>query len=167
MCKGSWELGSACGHCSRCAATAASTIKHLRADLAMYKNAWQRELRHHIAPKTHLIDALVIGTRRLVENEADHGRYAEAVRLWGCDAELSRTLGMPEPSLLDYLPGRPLPTSAASQSAEGVPARSATDEQIALPQHRTSSDGASCTDIAACAFGDTARAAQKKSEGEL
>jgi hypothetical protein len=33
------------------------------------------------------------------------------------------------------------PTSAASQSAEGVPARSATDEQIALPQHRTSSDG--------------------------
>jgi hypothetical protein len=60
----------------------------------------------------------------------------------------------------------PLPTSAASQSAEGVPARSATDEQIALPQHRTSSDGENSADIAACAFGDIARAAQKKSEGE-
>lgn len=33
----------------------------------MYANAWQRELRFELIPKTHLIDSLVLSTRAIVE----------------------------------------------------------------------------------------------------
>jgi hypothetical protein len=50
-------------------------------------------------------------------------------------------------------------TSAASQSAEGEPALSATDEQIALPQHRTSSDGSDLALLAAASGSSNMRPA--------
>lgn len=66
-CKGDWSLGTACGTCHRCYANAPAYIKSLRLDLAMYKEAWVRELGGLLYPKSHLIDALVKITRLMRE----------------------------------------------------------------------------------------------------
>jgi hypothetical protein len=59
LCRGSWELGSACGKCSRCLGLAPAYIKVLEHYLRMYKTAWIRELGGKVFNKSHLIDALV------------------------------------------------------------------------------------------------------------
>lgn len=103
-CKGSWALETACGTCARCAAEAPGYIRTLGADLKMVENAWKRELGTFIAPKTHLIDALVIGTRNVVAAVRRANTYTACVERWRHDALAAKTLGVAEPSLLDYLP---------------------------------------------------------------
>lgn len=107
VCKGSWALGTACGRCFRCVETAPAEVARLRqvakdaeADADMYAKAWQRELGPWMGPKRHHIDACVVGTQRLRAAVA----WTEGLKRWKADATLARTLGMPEPSLIDYLP---------------------------------------------------------------
>jgi hypothetical protein len=66
--------------------------------------SWRRALGRHIANKRHLIDALVMGTQAVVA-EIDQARaITAAVEKWKAEAAVARTLGVPEPSILDYLP---------------------------------------------------------------
>jgi len=66
-CKGAWNLGTACGKCQRCLATAPAEIKLLQRELKMYKEAWIRELGGTLYRKSHLIDALCLTTLMLRE----------------------------------------------------------------------------------------------------
>lgn len=114
VCKGAWSLGTACGKCGRCAESARAEIERLKraaksadADAEMYAKAWQRELGRFIAPKRHHIDACVIGTRNLVSAAEEHATYVRAVKEWARAAETARIIGVPEPSLFDFLPKPP------------------------------------------------------------
>jgi hypothetical protein len=69
--------------------------------------AWRRELSSHIAPKRHLIDALVIGTRNVVAQVNQAAAINSAVAKWKHDAAVARTIGTAEPSIMDYLPQDP------------------------------------------------------------
>jgi hypothetical protein len=111
ICKGAWVLGTACGKCSRCLETAPAEIARLRTkledaevDASMYARAWQRELGSWMGPKRHHIDACVIGTQNLVAAERRQRPWVDALKRWRQDATTARTLGVPEPSLLSYLP---------------------------------------------------------------
>ena len=75
-----------------------------QANTAMYVDAWRRELGAHIAPKHHLIDALVLGTRTVVAEVKAATATNQGVAKWKADAAVARTLGVPEPSILNYLP---------------------------------------------------------------
>lgn len=74
------------------------------ADADMYARAWQRELGRWMPNKRHHIDACVVGTRRLVAGANKAASYSAAVDRWRADALTARTFGVPEPSLLEYLP---------------------------------------------------------------
>jgi len=69
-----------------------------------YERAWRRELGRHIAPKRHLIDALVLGTRSVVQDVDKARTWAAGIVRWRKDALVARTIGFPEPSINDYLP---------------------------------------------------------------
>jgi hypothetical protein len=93
LCKGEWSLGTSCGKCSRCLESAPAEIKRLRGLLRterqvfeMYRDAWIRELGGKLLPKGHLIDALVMTTRKLRE---DLFAYKEAERVASADAALA------------------------------------------------------------------------------
>jgi hypothetical protein len=92
ICKGSWTIGTACKTCEKCLKSAPAYINMLEADLAMYRNAWIRELGGTLFRKAHLIDALVLTTRDM-KNKADRfdrefgqdlpkWKYAELAAPW-------------------------------------------------------------------------------------
>lgn len=87
---------------ARDAAVAAATAWEGTAN--MYANAWKRELNGFIWNKRHLVDALVLGTRDVTSKVRQAEAFVSAIRQWKHDASVARTLGVPEPSLLEYLP---------------------------------------------------------------
>lgn len=94
ICKGAWELGTACGECSRCRDTAMKYIKSLEQSFDMYVNAWVRELGgyRNIRNKAHRIDALVVTTQdmkrkadrfdREFAQDMPREQYAEMAAPW-------------------------------------------------------------------------------------
>lgn len=93
LCKGDWRLGTTCGKCQRCLESAPAEIARLKqevrcveAELGMYQRAWQRELKYQLVPKRHLIDALVLTTRKIQE---ELFAFKEKERVAKLNAELA------------------------------------------------------------------------------
>ncbi|MFM9829707.1 MAG: hypothetical protein ACKVOB_13355 [Sphingomonas sp.] len=85
-------------------ASAESKAKSADADADMYAKAWQRELGSYgFVNKRHHIDAMVLTTRKLVENAVEARNTLAIIKQWRVDAATARTLGVPEPDLFAAL----------------------------------------------------------------